>query len=422
MVLRAYLAAKDDSFIVMPGGLTRVSASADTMVVSMQKGGGSKDTWVLASGPVSTFSLLRPSASPLELTRGGSDLPSRVADNLYWLGRYAERAEGATRLLRGILVRLTEKSGLAEVPELPVLLRALTHLCQAYPGFVGEGAAGRLAAPEPELLALIFDARRPGSLATVLQTLFRVAGMARDRISTDMWRALNTVVSGQWSEVSAEYEQLAAGPAGAHWPLATVLDLLNRTVLNLTAFGGLAMESMTRGQGWRFLDMGRKLERCLHTISLLRNTLGTVQGGEGPLLEAVLEIADSSMTYRRRYLNSLQTAAVLDLLLADETNPRSLAFQLAALTDDVENLPRDASRPGRSPEQRLMLATLTRLRLADCESLAQADESGQRPQVAELLGRLAAELPTLSEAITRGYLIHLQASRHLASLNPADLP
>ena len=134
LVLRAYLAAHQDSYTVLPGGLTRVSASPDTMVVSMQRGGGSKDTWVLSPGPVSNFSLLRPAGAPLELTRGGSDLPSRVADNLYWLGRYAERAEGLTRLLRGVLVRLTESSGLTEVPELPALLRAVTLLSECYPG------------------------------------------------------------------------------------------------------------------------------------------------------------------------------------------------------------------------------------------------------------------------------------------------
>jgi hypothetical protein len=132
---------------------------------------------------------------------------------------------------------------------------------------------------------------------------------------------------------------------------------------------------MTRGQGWRFLDMGRKLERSLHTIALVRLTLGTAQGAEGPLLEALLEIADSSMTYRRRYLGSLRTAAVLDLLLADETNPRSLAFQMAALADDVEHLPRETEHPGRGPEQRLMLSALTSLRLADVERLAQPDRT-----------------------------------------------
>jgi uncharacterized circularly permuted ATP-grasp superfamily protein/uncharacterized alpha-E superfamily protein len=427
MVLRAYLAASDDSFVFMPGGLTRVSASPETMVVSMQRGGGSKDTWVLSAGPVSTFTLLRPSGLNVELTRAGSDLPSRAADNLYWLGRYVERAEGITRLLRGILVRMTEKSGLADVPELPVLWRALTGFTECAPGLLEEGNEAGLSDTEAELLAVIHDTQRSGSLASVLNTLSRMAGMVRDRISNDMWRVLSDLrefrrMKGFYSFSPGGEENpggLNGEGAGNRRTLSDELDLLNRTVLTLAAFGGLAMESVTRGVGWCFLDMGRKLERSLHLLGLVRGTLVWMNNQEGPLLEALLEIADSSMTYRRRYLGSLQTPAVLDLLLADETNPRSLAFQLVALADDVENLPRDTHRPGRSPEQRIMLSSLTALRLADVDRLAEADSQGYRPHLGELLGRLHRDLPALSEVITQTYLAHLQTSRHLASFGTA---
>jgi uncharacterized circularly permuted ATP-grasp superfamily protein/uncharacterized alpha-E superfamily protein len=416
LVLRAYLAADGESFTFMPGGLTRVSASADTMVVSMQRGGGSKDTWVLSAGPVSNFSLLRGGALPVELTRGGSDLPSRVADDLYWLGRYAERAEGLTRLLRCILVRLTETSGLADVPELPLLLRVVTRLSECYPGFLGEGAAARLAAPETELLALIHDTQRRGSLASVLGGLANVAGKVRDRISIDMWRVLRDLGRVRRSQGFFSTTDNGHAPNGDGRTLSSELDLLDGTVLTLAAFGGLAMESVTRGEGWRFLDMGRKLERSLHLIGLLRCTLTTPAHPEGTVLESVLEIADSAMTYRRRYQGSVEAAAVLDLLLADESNPRSLAFQLAALADDVEHLPREGARPGRSPEQRLMLSSLTALRLADIHQLAGFDECGGRPALDDLLNRLGSALPALSDAITQTYLSHLQPSRHLAAL------
>jgi uncharacterized alpha-E superfamily protein len=408
LLLRTFLAASDGTFTIMPGGLTRVTASADTMVVSMQKGGGSKDTWVLSSGPVNTFSMLDATVQPVELSRGGSDLPSRAADNLFWLGRHAERSDALVRLLRGILVRLTEQSGLGEAHELPVLLRALTELTHTHPGFVNKGAEGRLTAPEAEVLAVVFDATRPGSLSATLSCLRRVAGMARDRISTDMWRVLTSL------DLDA--------PAGSGDTLSDVLDLLNRIVSALAAFGGLAVESMTRSQGWRFLDMGRRLERSLQIITLLRATLVSASAHEGPVLEALLEIADSSMTYRRRYLSSLQTAPVLDLLLADESNPRSLAFQLAALAASLDELPREAALPGRSPEQRLMLEILTALRLADVDELAQAASTGARPQLDSLLAHLGRELPVLSDTITHSYLSHLQASRHLASFSPDPAP
>ena len=424
-MLRTYLAAHQDSYVVMPGGLTRVSASADTMVVSMQRGGGSKDTWVLSSGPVSTFSLLRGGGLPLELTRGGSDLPSRVADNLFWLGRYAERAEGMTRLLRVLLVRLMETSGLAEAAELPVLLKTLTVLSECYPGFVGQGAEARLAAPEGELLAVIHDTGRLGSLASVVSVVSRVASTVRDRISTDMWRVLKEL--GQFSKVRRGFggRNDANGDGDHKSPrtartLGDELDLLDHTILTVAAFGGLAMESVTRGEGWRFLDMGRKLERCLHTSGLVRATLVPASSNEPPLLEALLEIADSVMTYRRRYQGSLQAAAVLDLLLLDESNPRSLAFQVAALTDDVDHLPHEGKRTGRSPEQRLMLSLLTALRLADVEHLARVEAAGKRTSLDELLGRLTGSLPSLSDVITQAYLSHLQVSRHLAATEGID--
>ena len=181
------------------------------------------------------------------------------------------------------------------------------------------------------------------------------------------------------------------------------------------------MESVTRGEGWRFLDMGRKLERSLYMVGLVRNTLVYTNGHEGPLLEALLQVADSSMTYRRRYQGNLQTTAVLDLLLADETNPRSLAFQMAALSDDLEHLPRDTARIGRTPEQRTMLESLTALRLADIHQLVKADPDGRRAALEALLSRLAVALPAISDALTQHYLSHLQTSRHLSEGSRLDV-
>ncbi len=426
LVLRAYAAAHQDSYVVMPGGLTRVSASTGTVVVSMQRGGGSKDTWVLSAHPVNNFSLLRPSSLPLELTRGGSDLPSRVADNLYWLGRYAERAEGLTRLLRVSLQRLIETSGLAEVPELAVLLFAVSRLSERQAAPARAVPDSPLPEAEAELLTLMHDARRRGSLASVLNALLRVAGTVRDRISTDMWRVLGDLA--EFREIRealaadrAEPEAVGDSLEPARRTLSAELELLDRTILSLAAFGGLAMESVTRGEGWRFLDMGRKLERSLYMVGLVRNTLVQAHGYEAPLLEALLQIADSSMTYRRRYQGSLQTAAVLDLLLADETNPRSLAFQMAALSDDVEHLPRDTVRIGRSPEQRRMLESLTALRLVDIHLLVRPDAEGRRAALEALLSSLALALPAISDAITQKYLSHLQTSRHLSASGGTDV-
>jgi uncharacterized alpha-E superfamily protein len=246
----------------------------------------------------------------------------------------------------------------------------------------------------------------------------------RDRISMDMWRII--------SSLPADDDFNADHPLH----LSDVLDLLNQRVLILAGFGGIAMESMTRGHGWRFLDMGRKLERALNIVGLLQDALTpeahmTENGAlescstetavpasrheEGALLEALLEIADSSMTYRRRYLSGVQAAPVLDLLIADESNPRSLAFQLLALRDVIEHLPHNANEATRPPEERLILSLVTTVRLADVQELARVDKKGARPRLAEFLQELRRALPVLADAISHHYLSHLQPSRQLAS-------
>ncbi len=397
LVLRTYLAADRDGFAVMPGGLTRVSAKAGEMVVSMQRGGGSKDTWVLADGSVNDFSLIPAGGYRVPLTRGGGDLPSRAADNLFWLGRYAERADGIARLLRCIAARQAERSGLVDAPELPALLKTLTLRGEQHPSKIPHG-------PLVEVIPAVFDPNHPGSLSTNVRALRRVASVVRDLISIDMWRVLNNLADFPTDPIQTYGEDGAS--------TADVLDLLNRTVITLAAFGGLALESMTRAEGWRFLDMGRKLERSLHMVALLKGTMVQAVVHDGPVLDAVLEVADSGMTYRRRYMGTLRAEAVLDLLVYDETNPRSLAAQLAALEDDVNHLPRPARGAGRSPEQRHTLAALNAVRLAEVEKLA-AVQGATRPGLTELLETLTEMLPLLSDAITQQYLSHLQTSRHL---------
>lgn len=401
-VLRTYLSASNGSYVAMPGGLTQVPVTSDALVFSLQRGGGSKDTWVQTSGPVSSFTLLRPAHQSTELSRAGSDLPSRVADNLFWLGRYVERAESAVRLLRGIVVRLSEKSTLGDVRELPALLRALQDQCHSSSNVKGKRIDE---APPPDELGYILElSRKPGGLYATLQLLQGVARMVRDRISTDTWRVIRSLDENvNWPERSDGVN------------LSEILAKLNYLVITLASFGGLASESMTRGQVWRFLDMGRRLERAKNAAGLLRSTLTQVSSDDTPLLEALLEVSDSFMTYRRRYLASLQLAPMLDLLIADETNPRSLAFQVVALNGHVDSLPRDTMLPHLSPEQRITVANLSLMRLIDIDAVCKADAQGRRVELDSTLGRLNSDMTALSDIITRQYLSHAQTSRQLAS-------
>ncbi len=407
MILRSFLVARPGDagaggYDVMPGGLSLIAGGPDEHEISMQAGAGSKDTWVVSGGPVSTFSLLPPSSQPIALSRGGGDLPSRVADNLFWLGRYAERAEAIARLARTICLRLSEQTDprLVDGSELTPLFTALymqTHATlNAPPPSPGTAA-------EDRLIDAIFDGEHEGTLRATIRSTHRVAGVIRDRISADTWRVLTAL--------DQEIREVDIGVGSYH--VAALARLLDRLVMNLSALSGMVMESMTRGQAWRFLDMGRRLERAINVVFLMRAALtGTIER-EGPLLEAVLEVADSSITYRRRYLASLQATPVIDMLLADETNPRAVAYQLSALSAHMGQLP-GHPRGQSGADDRLALVGIDRVRTADIVELGMVDGQGQRPLLAALLEQLGHDLPRLSDALSASYLSHAAVSRQLA--------
>jgi uncharacterized circularly permuted ATP-grasp superfamily protein/uncharacterized alpha-E superfamily protein len=318
LVLRTYVLNTGNGWIAMPGGLVRVSG-ANGPVVSMQQGGLSKDAWVVSDGPVDTFSLLRPKDQVVELRRGPGDLTSRAADNLFWLGRYAERAESITRLLRCIALHLRQ----ATTPELACLIRLY--------GCLGPDSNQENAAPdlETEVTSLLTDAARVDSLCATLSEIQRIGGSVRDRLSMDMTRLIGQLAG------SARVER---GTTFVEYP-----TLLTGCLELLSAFSGMHRENVTRGPGWLFLSLGRRLERAVFIIRQLRELTTSFDAESYPLLEYLLEVEDSTMTYRSRYYTTLQRAAVLDVLMADESNPRSLVFQLEHLVDFYGRLPRHAS-------------------------------------------------------------------------------
>jgi uncharacterized alpha-E superfamily protein len=412
---------------------------------------------VLSSAPVENATLLAPAGQPVVLRRGGKDLPSRAADDLFWLGRYSERCAQTIRLLRAALRRIADPQ-LTVGAELPAILRALAETAATNaiePAGEGELEANRLLAAA--LAAGIGESPSSG-LRGVIGALGRAASAVRGRLSADAWLILSRLDR----ELAALPSPARGRPLEARARLRAILDRLEEIFVRLSAFDGLVMESMTRGEGWRFLDMGRRLERSLHLVGLLREMLvglppveeseEAVAATEEPAatqapvsaapaadppasaapsptepawlaetssLEALLEIADSLMTYRRRYSSRLQPHAVLDLLLSDESNPRSLVFQLAMLEEHVRALPRETDAVGPSPEERLAIEATTVVRLADPVQLSLLDDAGRRSALEQLLARLAALLPALSEMISQSYLSHAQLPRQLGRLEPA---
>ena len=389
LVLRMYVAAAGNSYAVMPGGLTRVAASGDVPIVSMQRGGGSKDTWVLADGPVSPMSLLAPPTIRIQRERRSGDLPSRVADNLFWLGRYAERVEHSVRLLRSVVARLTDEDSNEIATERTALVRVLVAF-ELLPASLREPMPARDL--QQELLSSLFKQSPVTRMREALEELRRIASNVRDRLSIDTWRILNQLRQ----DFRLRHGRIQLDDALLH---------LNRMITDLAAFSGMEMENMTRGHGWRFLDIGRRLERAANMTTLLTRSLAAGLPHH-VMLGPFLEIADSTMTYRRRYFAEPQLTPVLDLLVADPTNARSLAFQIVQLADHVEQLPRDQAAPSPTREQRIVMQISEAIAGADLDTMGQPEEDGSFPDLDGLLRAIVDDLRRLSDTITYYYFSH----------------
>ena len=398
--LRVFLVANGrGGYGVMPGGLARIAPGSAGEFVTMQSGGSSKDTWIPSASPVEEFTLLHASGQNVELRRTGNNLPSRLADNFFWIGRYSERADATARLLRSALLRFNpERTGGAKLLIAP-LLQTLEIQGQL-PGISAKPELwANSEAFEAELLGAIFDPSRSGSLRQTAEQLQRLAMLVRDRTSNDMWRVLSQI------------DDRLATPASSLVMLAgEAVGVLNQTLIGLAAFHGLARENMTRAQAWRFLDMGLRLERAVYISTLLDATLRSPEAENPSLLEAVLEVVDSSITFRSRY-NLLPTVpAVFDLVLLDDKNPRSVLFQIRQLAKHFERLPKergDAASPGKT----VLETCLARLERADARELASPSVNWGDSTLAGIIQATLRALPQLSDAIAASYFAHSAISR-----------
>lgn len=416
-VVRCFSVAGRDGYAVMPGGLTRSAPVKGGYVVANYAGGISKDTWVLTSIPQMHTSMWLQADRIERAVKSSYHLPSRAAENLFWVGRYAERAEASARLLRVILNYLSQGEPFggdeeAAAESLPVLLRALTHVTMTYPGFVGKGSKTRLRRPGDELLSVAFGDNRSGSIRFNLNALTQAAYAVRDLWSSDTWR----VIQGLDAHMNR-------GKNGARRGLQTVQPRLNHLITTLMAFAGLNTESMTHEAGWLLLDIGRRLERALLSIALIRAVFGTRcrESVEYLLLDATLRTTENVITYRRRYRSHLQLQTVLDLLLHDTTNPRSLTYQLDRLQTHIAQLPREKTAYRLSEEERLVLDASTRLRLVNTARLTQTHgDDYTRKNLDGFMSELSTLLSRLSPVLTQYYFTHVRVPYQL--LTSASVP
>lgn len=400
VVLRVFAAWDGASYTVMPGGLTRVSTADRSLVVSMQLGGGSKDTLVLgASSEVPA--LPRAAVPPPTIRRSTGELPSRVADNLFWLGRYLERVEACVRLVRALLPGLSGEKDFGRTTSLETIVHLISGLGYLPKDQIQSPLAQQRWQVESLLTSMVFDPSRTSAIGWGLKHIRRVKWPLKERLSQDTWRVLQQL----------ETDFSTTPPANSEQRVVVAMSLLDHAIVTLSAFAGLLMESTTRGYGWRFLDIGRRLERALQMAEWLRVAVAQAPFEYRPYLDLLLEISDSSITYRTRYFTTLRTEYVLELLLADEANPRSVAFQVATLLDHVENLPWRISGESRPVEYEIASRIPDTIRRAPMEDLATRDAQGNMGPLEELMGLLKTDLCDLSDALTAQYLSHLTPSR-----------
>ena len=382
--MRVYAVSGGDDYRVLPGGLTRVAAEADAEVVSMQRGGASKDTWVLGEqAPGGEQWKAQRTVGVHDLVRRDPYLPSRVVENLFWFGRYCERCDDRARLLRIMLARYVDGDD-------PQALKSAVSLGESLMLLPEEGEL-----PERLQAALLGD-DWSFSLRSNLQRLQWAASQVRGKLSRENWQAL---VELQREAMELETEEPDFGE---------LLDFLNRLVMSLAALSGFALDDMTRDEGWRFLMIGRRLER----LQFLSSSLAAFLRGEAVFdqagLEWLLELGNSSITYRSRYLAVAQLIPVLDLLLLDEQNPHAVLFQLKLVTRTLKRLNDDFGVPRETalPE---LVARLSRFDLRCLENplFGEASLRAALDGLADLLQEVADASGQVSDRLALRHFAHV---------------
>ena len=386
--LRAYVVANETGYHIMPGGMVRLAGGPDRR--DLPNGFG-KDLWIGAiEAERDAPSILRTSMREVHLRRTGRDLLSRTADNLFWLGRYGERAEGTMRPCAACC-RGSWRTG---APTVTRRSAAAAAPAAADRGRGRGGAADDRLGRRGELVRVLMHDQRSYALRDSLEQLHRTATLVRDQISHDAWRMLNALhVDRRWRQAKG---------AGLAWPM---LELLDEGIRALNAFSGTEAENMTRnspGGSWRSAGgssgapAGRVHPRALVCASPEPENDGS--------LRLLLELGDSFMTYRSRYLMTPLTAPVLDLLLLDETNPRHRLpagparrpFRAVA-----ERGPASQPRPAPDPQA-------DRRTPGRGGGAVRARADGQLERLDTLLGTLIDGLPQLSDLISRSYFAHAE--------------
>ncbi len=372
--LRLFLAKVGERWEVMPGGFVRIAESADARAVTLQRGAATADAWVLSHGPVGETTLL-PTPERMQVQRASGLLPSRAADNLFWVGRYVERAEATLRLVRAMINRSADNAA-------GPLIGSLAELLTSWSAIAGDP---RTASAALTARAVLTRGDPEGSLPYLTRAARSAASVIRDRFSPDAWRAINDLAT------------MIATPLPLGPSESVIAERVEAALRIISALSGLEQENMTQLAGWRFLELGRRIERALLTCRLVRAFAekGAPEGG----LDVLLELADSQISYRQRYVMIAALAPVIDLVMLDPNNPRAVIFQLDRIETHLGALPRRNPAGRLSPVQQIAASIATGLRTADAAKITDG-----------LIVDIEDALMKLSDAISAAYLTNNERS------------
>lgn len=386
-IYRTFTAATDSGFVVLPGGLARFNTNLNDLIITNQTGAISKDIWILASEPQKKETLLYSSGETGEISRKGIGLPGRVADNLFWLARYAERAENQCRFLRMILEASTEETGPTSMQQ--TLSQVLTRLSGSR-------------APEAEIVSfMMIRSADPGSMAHDLNSLIQSGRRIRDRLSEDTRR----VITGLEELVDSLKQD----------DMVEMSEALFQVILLLTSLAGHLSENMSREASYFFPRMGRRLERTLFLLRLVYSLAGQGNLSRWGLLDAILRINDIGITYRRRYRNRLDERSVLDILLFDRTNPRSLVFQVDEIYAMTQELP-GVENSDKSRERKLALELYSKLHLTEIDGFFDSEGQLNAGSLMDFSIQCQSITHSLSDEVSQRYFRYLERAQQMEDL------
>jgi uncharacterized circularly permuted ATP-grasp superfamily protein/uncharacterized alpha-E superfamily protein len=409
VMCRTFAIAKQDTYSVMPGGLVRVAAERENLFVSNQRGGISKDFWIISDDPQTNIQNYSWDSSSKISISDINDLPSNTAENLYWSGRYLGRALVTARYLRMTLNRMNQpqyNNRTSESESLVFLYKSITNITSTFPGFVGKGSEEVLKNPLKEIISLMMDEKRVGSLAQTITSFNNSYYSLRSLWSKDMWRVFDGIKK-LWRKFKEDN----------NYTINELIKLLDRIITRIIAFMGLIEESILVSQGLLLYFIGLQTEQAMMNIAKCRSLIifNYDEHLQYDILESLLTSHESLNIYRYSYRSYLSLENVINLIILDKEYPKSLTYQIKRIKKDIDRLPNTSAT---SICREKTASAYFKIESLKIDSLLELNSEGLlRQNLDDSLAEISDLLHEASLAISDTYFNHSYQQTQLANQN-----